>query len=106
MPLSRRYQPEHDAFDACYFGMDFSPIIPPGVGITNVLLHFFTNVVESQLADADFTILDGPTWSGRIAYAKITGGKYGTDYQLQWTVVDTEGTVWNRVALVLVGISS
>ena len=106
MPLSRRYSPEHEIYDVCVYGYDFSPIIPAGEGITAVQLFFFTNVVDSQVADVDWTVLEGPTSIGRTAYAKISGGRAGVDYQLQWTVFTTAGNVWSRVGLLLVGLTS
>ena len=33
MPLSRRYSPEHPPGEECAFGLDYSPLIPVGVGI-------------------------------------------------------------------------
>lgn len=100
MPLSRRYQPEHPPGESCPFGMDFSFVLPPGTGITGGSLQIFTNTFAPQNVSADWKI--GPVKvEGRAVYAMLTGGVEGTDYQLRWSVSDTEGNVWPRTALVL-----
>lgn len=99
MPLSRRYTPEHAPGDACIYGLDFSYIIPPGVGIASGALSIWTNTV-APVESADFVI--GPvSWRGRTLYANVSGGVDGTDYQVRWRVTDTSGNIWNRTALVL-----
>jgi hypothetical protein len=99
MPLSRRYNPEHAPGDACTFGMDFSYLIPPGVGIVDAGIAIFINSVDPTPID-DFDI--GPvSWRGRAVYALLTGGVDGTDYQLAWTVKDSQGNIFTRTALIL-----
>lgn len=99
MPLSRRYTPEHSPGDSCIYGLDFSYLIPPGVGVASGALQIFTNTVAPALS-SDFTI--GPVaWRGRTLYTRVAGGVDGSDYQLRWTVNDTSGNVWHRTALVL-----
>lgn len=99
MPLSRRYTPEHAPGDSCIYGLDFSYLIPPGVGIASGQLSIWTNTVAPVLSD-DFVI--GPVlWRGRTLYAPVTGGVPGTDYQVRWRATDTAGNVWHRTALVL-----
>jgi|SRR5215471_9460788 len=99
MPLSRRYTPEHAPGEQCDYGLDFSFVIPPGVGITTGDLAIFTNVAN-PVESADFTI--GPvTVQGRTIYANLSGGVAGTDYQLRWNATDTDGNSWPRTALVL-----
>jgi hypothetical protein len=105
MPISRRYRPEHPAGESCSFGLDYSFIIPVGVGIEQGTLAIFTNTATPVAADADFTI--GPVnVRGRAIYANLAGGVPGTDYQLQWTAVDTAGNVWPRTCLVLCASTS
>jgi hypothetical protein len=105
MPLSRRYTPEHPAGEACVFGLDFSAVIPPGVGIASGDLDIFTNTVPPNAADADWT--KGPvSVQGRVLYATLAGGLDGTDYMLTWTATDTAGNVWPRTGLILVAATS
>jgi hypothetical protein len=85
----------------CYFGFDFSMMIPFGEGIASGALSFFTNVANPAAADADWTVVSPPEVRGRSVYALLTGGVEGTDYQLRWTATDTAGGVWPRTALVL-----
>lgn len=100
MPLSRRYTPEHPPGEECNFGLDFSFVIPPGVGLVSGSLAILTNTAAPTDASADWTI--GPvTVDGRALYAMLTGGVAGTDYQLKFTAVDTAGKTWPRTALVL-----
>lgn len=104
MPLSRRYRPEHPPGESCSFGLDYSFIIPVGVGIEQGTLTIFTNTAE-PVDDGSWTI--GPvSVRGRAIYANLTGGVLGTDYQLHWTAVDTAGNVWPRTALVLCAFTS
>lgn len=97
---AKRYYPDHPPSELCYFGLDFSPVIPYGEGIASVALAIFTNVASPQPADADWT-KGTPMVRGRSVYALLTGGVAGTDYQLRWTATDTAGSVWPRMALIL-----
>ena len=100
MPLSRRYSPEHPPTESCNFGLDYSFILPVGVGITSGTLAIFTNSATPVAADAQW--VKGPvTVRGRAIYANLSGGVVGTDYQLQWTAVDSDGNIWPRTALIL-----
>jgi hypothetical protein len=105
MPLSRRYTPEHPPSEACTFGLDFSAVVPPGVGISQGRLDIFTNVVPPVAADADWT-KGVVSVRGRVLYATLSGGVAGTDYLLRWTATDTDGNVWPRSGLILVGSTS
>lgn len=105
MPLSRRYTPEHAPGERCCFGLDFSFVVPPGVGIERGVLTILTNTAAPADATADWTI--GPVVvRGRAIYANLAGGVAGTDYQLHWTAFDTQGNEWPRTALVLCGFTS
>ena len=100
MPLSRRYTPEFYPGESCTIGLDYSFVIPVGVGIAEADLEIWTNTANPQDADADFEI--GPvSWRGRVVYADISGGVEGRDYQLRWVATDTEGNVWPRTAMML-----
>lgn len=105
MPISRRYTPEKDPGEVCRFGLDYSALIPPGVGITSGSLAIFTNTVAPAPADSDWS--KGPVAvAGRAIYAMLGGGIAGKDYQLIWTAVDTEGNTWPRTCLCLVSRTS
>ena len=105
MPLTRRYTPEKPSGESCYFGCDYSMIIPLGVGIDSGEVHLWTNTVAPVLADIDWTI--GPVLiEGRTVYAQLSGGIDGTDYQVRWSVTDTDGNVWPRTVLQLVSETS
>lgn len=100
MPLSRRYTPEHPPGEQCNYGLDYSFVIPPGVGIQSGSLLIFTNTANPAAADSDWT--KGTVYvRGRAIYCNLTGGVAGTDYQLRWTVTDTEGNIWPRTTLQL-----
>jgi hypothetical protein len=100
MPISRRYTPEHPPGESCLFGMDFSFIVPPGVGLQSGTVSVVTNTADPQDASADWVI--GPVGvRDRAIYANLSGGVVGRDYQIRWSAVDTQGNVWPRVALVL-----
>ena len=100
MPLSRRYTPEHPPGEQCPYGMDFSFIIPPGVGISSGSVTIWTNVAVPVNVTASWTI--GPIMViGRAIYAMLQGGDDGTDYQIRWVATDTEGNVLPRTALQL-----
>ena len=106
MPLSRRYTPEIVPGESCQIGMDFSFVVPPGVGIASGTLAIFTNVA-SPAASTDLTV--GPvTVRGRTVYAPITAlaAALGKDYQLRWSATDSQGNVWPRTALLLCAQSS
>jgi hypothetical protein len=80
--------------------MDFSAVVPPGVGIASGTLTFQTNTVPPT-SSSDFTVTIAPLATGRALYATISGGVSGTDYQLTWTAIDTDGNVWPRTSLLL-----
>jgi hypothetical protein len=100
MALSRRYTPEHPPGEKAIFGLDFSPIIPPGVGIASGTVAVWINSVPPASNTTDWTI-GAVSVSGRALYASLTGGVEGTDYQIRWIATDTDGNVWPRTALVL-----
>jgi hypothetical protein len=105
MGLSRRFEPEKDPAEVASFGMDFSPILAPGVGISSASLAIFTNVAVPVPADSDWTV-GSVQVQGRVVYAVLGGGKAGIDYRLQFTATDTDGNVWPRTALILVSSTS
>lgn len=99
MPLTRRYSPEHPPDENCLFGMDFSFVLAPNVAIASATLDILVNK-EPAVVTADWDI--GPVQiEGTFVYARLSGGVDGTDYQLRWTVTDSDGNVFPRTALVL-----
>jgi hypothetical protein len=98
MSITRRYTPNFAPGEASIIGMDFSYVIPPGIGIVSGSLHFFNNLAVPIAADADFTI-GAVTVLGRVLYAPISGGSEGKDYRVVWTATDTTGAIWPRTAL-------
>lgn len=100
MALSRRYAPEHPPGEACNFGLDYSYVIPPGVGISSGSIAIFSNTAPALASDSEWTV--GPvSVVGRAVYAHLAGGVEGKDYQLRWTAVDTDGNPWPRTTLLL-----
>jgi hypothetical protein len=98
MSITRRYTPNFAPGEASVIGMDFSYVVPPGVGIVSGTLHFFNNLAVPIAADSDFNITPVSVL-GRVLYAGISGGTEGKDYRVLWTATDTTGAVWPRTAL-------
>jgi hypothetical protein len=105
MPLSRRYTPEKAPGESSVFGMDFSYLIPVGVGISSGALAIATNTSPPVAADGDWT-KGTVSVHDRTLYATLGGGKAGTDYQLTWTATDSNGNIWPRTALCLCALTS
>ena len=100
MPVSRRYEPEFAPGETSSIGMDYSFVIPPGVGIVSGELFIQTNTQPPLQADLDFAVTDIEV-TGRAISATVSGGVAGKDYQFKWSVTDTEGNTWPRTALLL-----
>jgi hypothetical protein len=81
--------------------MDYSFLIPPGVGIAAATLEIWTNTPGDVQPSSDWEIIGPVRWEGRTVFARLTGGIEGTDYQLRWIVTDTRGNRWPRTGLVL-----
>jgi len=101
----QRYR-THPPDETHVFMMDFSLVIGRGISLAAPSLRFFTNTVPPVAADQDWTVYKTPSVLKRAIYATIGGGKDGTDYQLRWTVDDTQGNTWARTTLVLVARTS
>lgn len=106
MPLSRRYSPEIAPGESSVFGMDFSGLVPPGVGLANGSLAFQTNT-QPPAATGNLTA-GAVSVHDRMLYARVTAAAAaaGGDFQLLWTATDTDGNVWPRTALVLCAATS
>jgi len=115
MPLSRRYTPSHHPGDLVSIGLDFSTVLPVGVGIESDALdaggnatprlQILANFNPPEDASSDWTIGDVLV-SDRAVYTVITGGQDGVDYLLRWTITDTLGNVWTRTALMQCAVTS
>ena len=104
MPLTRRCTPEHPSGESCVFAIDYSFILPPGVGIDHGDVLIYTNTASPVLS-SDWTI--GPVQvAGRVLYSTLSGGIEATDYQIRWIATDTEGFIWPRTMLVLCAATS
>ena len=105
--LDNRYLPSKPPNEISIFGLDFSDVIPLGVGIASGVLDIFLNVAIDPLPPADTDFNKGAVQvTGRALRATLGVGKPETDYILRWTATDTQGNVWPRSALLLVGITS
>lgn len=99
MAISDRYLPPHPPGESSVYGLDFSAILPPGVGLVSGTLDILinTNPVQSQTSWTQ-----GPvTAQGRRLYCELSGGTEGTDFQLRWSGTDSLGNVWPRTCYVL-----
>jgi hypothetical protein len=104
MPLSRRYTPEHAPGEVCSFGLDFSFVIPVGVGIIDAGCGVQTNT--SPPVDDGSWVIGDVNVQDRAVWAILSGGVLGTDYQIVWWVEDSDGNVWERTTLVLCAMTS
>lgn len=99
MALARRYQPSHPAGQSCLYAVDFSAILPPGVGLTAPGVVLQTNTNPPGIASG--ITATGGGFVGRVIWITISGGIAGTDYLITWTVSDTVGNTWIISALLL-----
>lgn len=84
--------------------MDFSFVLAPNVAILAAELDILVNEAP-PVATTDWQI--GPVQiEGPFVYARLTGGVEGVDYQIRWTVHDSEGNTFQRTALVLCALTS
>lgn len=81
------------------FGMDFSFLLPSGAAITSATLAMFTNTFAP--APAPEWVVGPVAIDGAVVYAQLSGGLEGRDYQLLWTITDSDGNVYPRTSLVL-----
>ena len=99
MAISDRYDPPHPPGESSTYALDYSAILPPGVGLTSGSLTIVinTNPVEPQTAWTQGAV----TAIGRRLYCALSGGTEGTDYQFRWSGVDSLGNTWPRTCYVL-----
>ena len=105
MALARRYQPSLPPGESAYLGMDFSPILPPGVILESASVTILTNTNPATPGGGGWT-LQPPVILGRQAWVQATGGTEGVDYQIRFSAQDSRGNTWNRTALLLCAQSS
>lgn len=107
MSVTRRYTPEWGPDENSVIGMDFSFVIPPGVGITEGLIAVYYNTANPTIVPpTELGSQSGVSVQGRTIYCTLHGGIAGTDYQLRWTAIDTDGNIWPRTALLLCSLTS
>lgn len=99
MAVSGRYQPSHPAGQSAVYAVDFSAMLPPGIGLTMPAIQIQTNTVPPGLASGITT--SGGGFAGRRVWITITGGTNGQDYLITWTVSDTTGNLWVRTFTLL-----
>lgn len=104
MALNNRYLPSHPAGASATYALDFSNILPPGVGIASGGLGLEVNTVPPG-PTVDF-VVGPPVISGRRIYAQLTGGVAARDYRLIWNATDTVGNLWPRTCLLLCAATS
>lgn len=104
MPLTRRYSPEHPPSESCLFGMDFSFVLAPNTTIVAAHIDILVNEAP-PIATKDWTI-GAVEIEGAFVFARLTGGVEGVDYQIRWTVTDSDGNIFPRTALCLCALTS
>ena len=104
MALSQRYQPPQPPGQGVVYALDFSPLLPPGVGVTTPSVQIQTNTNPPGIATGVTT--SGGGYRGRIVWITIQNMQAGTDYLISWTVQDTEGNQWVRTITLLCALTS
>lgn len=106
MSINNRFEPSHPAGESIQYGLDFSPILPPGVTITTGAINVQYNTVPpTPTFDLSVTPLT-PNPNTRRMYATVTGGTMGRDYRIAWTAQDSLGNTWIRTTLLLCAATS
>lgn len=104
MAVSQRYKPSHPAGQSAVYAVDFSNMLPPGVGLSQPGVIIQTNTVPPGLATG--ITVTGGGFRGRLVWITITGGTSGQDYLITWTVGDTSSNTWVITALLLCAATS
>lgn len=106
MAVAQRYKPSHPAGQSAVYAVDFSNILPPGVGLSQPAVQIQTNTVPPGLASGITTGSGG--FQGRMVWITITGGTAGQDYIITWTVSDTSAApnTWVISVLLLCAATS
>jgi len=109
MPLSRRYTPEFAPGETSVIGMDFSYVIPPGVGIQNADVGLFLNARAAARgspvspADPNDYSISAASWLGRTLYATLTleHSALDKDFLVIWECLDFSFNHWSRSAMLM-----
>lgn len=104
MAVSQRYKPSHPAGQSAVYAVDFSNILPPGVGLSQPAIQFFTNTTPPGIATGITS--SGGGFRGRMAWITIAGGVAGTDYLIQWTLIDSQNNTWIVTVLLMCAATS
>lgn len=99
MAVSQRYQPSHAPDQSAVYAVDFSNMLPPGVGLSQPGVQIQTNTTPPGVALGITT--SGGGFKGRQVWITISGGVAGTDYVITWTVSDTQQNSWVISVLLL-----
>lgn len=106
MTINNRFEPPHPVGESINYGLDFSPILPPGVTIESGSITVQYNTVPPT-PTFDLTVVPlSPIPNTRRMYATVSGGTAGRDYRLQWTANDSLANVWVRTTLLLCASTS
>lgn len=79
--------------------MDFSFVLAPGTAIVSASVAVLVNEAP-PIATTDWTIGDVMI-NGSMVYARLTGGVESVDYQIRFTITDSDGNIFPRTALIL-----
>ena len=105
MSLNNRYMPSHAVGDSCLYALDFSNILPLGVGFEGSVGFEVEYNTVPPTGQSDFTV-GPPYFVGRRIYAQLSGGASAKDYRLTFTGGDSLGNTWSRSALLLCSATS
>lgn len=118
---SQRYRPPMAPGERSPVGMDFSNIVPVGVGIASCTLQIFTNTVPPVETDAGFegsltadfaTIMtfgqpQQINIEDRFCWVWLNAlDQTATDYQFLFEALDNSNAAWTRTALLLCTVTS
>jgi hypothetical protein len=103
--LTRRYVPALSPGETAVFAIDYSAVIPLGVGIAAAQLGIFDRASSGPATELTWGSV---SWYDRTAYAEVTAANTadGIDFLTLWTVTDTDGNIWPRTALLLCALTS
>lgn len=104
MAVSQRYKPSHPAGQSAVYAVDFSNILPPGVGLSQPGVIIQTNTTPPGIATGITS--SGGGFRGRMAWITIAGGVAGTDYLIQWTLIDSQNNTWIVTVLLMCAATS